>query len=91
MNKHIELVKKWLADKDSVSREERRVNAVSAAGTAWDADDAAGTAWKAAYAADEAFRTADWADTIASYAAFEDADDARVADWIKEYEELTGE
>ena len=40
MNKHIELVKKWLDDRDSVSREERKANSADAANAA-DAADAA--------------------------------------------------
>ena len=49
MNKHIELVKKWLADKDSVSQEELQSNSAGAyyvvtpadSGATWAAYDAA--------------------------------------------------
>ena len=47
MNKHIELVKKWLADKDSVSQEELQSNSDAAYAAAYVAD-------AAAYAADTA-------------------------------------
>lgn len=73
MNKHIDLVKKWLADKDSVSLEELKANADAAYADAA-ASYAAGyvTNVDAAYAAD-----------AASYAAHD------VAYYIKRYEELT--
>ena len=45
MNKHVELVKKWLDDPGSVSKEELKANADAAA-------DAADAAEAAAYAAD---------------------------------------
>ncbi len=53
MNKHIELVKKWLSDKDSVSSEELKANsnAAYAANAAANAADAAAAA--AFYAAAE--------------------------------------
>jgi len=48
MNKHIELVKKWLADPESVTQEELKANAEAAAAyaeayatAAWAAEDAA--------------------------------------------------
>ena len=44
MNKHIELVKKWLADKDSVSQQELNDNRAAAA------DDAVNAAYYAKYA-----------------------------------------
>lgn len=54
MNKHIELVKKWLEDKDSVSLEELRENAADAAYAAEAADA------EAYYAADAAETAAYW-------------------------------
>ena len=39
MNKHIELVKKWLANPESVTKEELDENYKSAYWAAWDADD----------------------------------------------------
>ena len=51
MNKHIELVKKWLADPDSVTQEELEKNWARASGAYW----------AAAYAADaDADTTAYW-------------------------------
>jgi len=56
MNKHIELVKKWLADKDSVSLEELEANVDAAYYVAAAADcEAADAAYFAAAAADAAF------------------------------------
>jgi hypothetical protein len=46
MNKHIELVMKWLADPASVSQEELEENAVDA----YDATSSAGGAYAACYA-----------------------------------------
>ena len=57
MNKHIEVVKKWLNDPDSVSRKELKDNGDAAHAAARDADtdaefrEAADAAWAAAYAA----------------------------------------
>ena len=62
MNKHIELVKKWLKDRDSVSLEELEANK-AAAYDAYDAyATAAATAYDAAYAAayDHATHAAYW-------------------------------
>jgi hypothetical protein len=81
MNKHIELVKKWLAAPESVTFEELADN-IEPARTAADAaeyavratrnaDDAA---WYAAYAAAEA----------AAYA-------AETAHWVERYEEMINE
>ena len=53
MNKHIELVEKWLKDKESVSLEELRANAVEAYAEAVSADKAADAA---AYAVAEYVR-----------------------------------
>lgn len=75
MNKHIEVVKKWLADKDSVSQEELQANANAASNAAYeaadDADDAAYDASNAAYDAADATREAIY--------------------WVERYEELTNE
>jgi hypothetical protein len=86
MNKHIELVKKWLDDPSSVTVEQLRVNtesADSAADAAYAADAYAAAAYEAAaYAADAADAyAADAADAYAEYA----------AECVKKYEELTGE
>ena len=84
MNEHIALVKKWLANKDSVSQEELEDNATAAeaaakSAPAYDAADACyGAAADAAYYA--------WA---AAYAATYDA--ALAAYYVKKYEELTNE
>jgi hypothetical protein len=80
MNKHIELVKKWLADKDSVSQEELEVN-VDAACDAY-TDDAydAESAYYAAYA--------DYYSYYAANAAYA-GDDSSAAYWVKRYEELS--
>jgi len=78
MNKHIELVKKWLDDPKSVTLQELRDNAEAAY-------DAADAAW-ADYAAYDAYDAA-WADD--AVAAAQAAYDA--AYWVKKYEKLTGE
>jgi hypothetical protein len=94
-NEHIELVKKWLADNDSVSLEEL-VSACAAA--ARDANAARAAGREAARAADAA-RSAD-ADRASSVrAATRAAAAARTSDavwaardaayWVKKYEELT--
>ena len=62
MNKHIELVKKWLANPESVTKEELKANAYAAA----DAADAA----YAAYAAASAAAYAAYADAAADAARF---------------------
>ena len=72
MNIHIELVKKWLADSESVSQKELKVNRI-AAFAASDAN---------AYAASA--NAADAAD--ANAAAYSSADDA--AYWVERYEAL---
>ena len=57
MNKHIELVEKWLADKESVSAEELRANkdaAEAAYGAAYEAANAANASASTAAAAYEA-------------------------------------
>lgn len=99
MNKHIELVKKWLDDPSSVTVEQLRVNTESADSAA----DAAVDAVDAAYAAAAAYAAYD-ADYAADAAAAAYADDAYAADaayaaartadaeyYVKKYEELTGE
>ena len=83
MNKHIELVKKWLANPASVTKEELEANADAAL----DALDAA------MYAADD--DDADWTAEQALWAA-RAARDARAATgdathWVKEYEEVNDE
>ena len=104
MNPHIELVKKWLADSDSVSLEELKENkkAANAAYWAayWAADDAYGAASSAnaAYAAywavdDDAYAYA----ANAADAAYWAADDAAYAAYwrnqaikhVKKHEEFT--
>lgn len=78
MNKHIKLIKKYLADNDSVTPEQLQNSRASA--------DAAADA---AYAAAEA---AAYADTAASYTRHRDARAEALyyaADWVKRYEELS--
>jgi hypothetical protein len=81
-NKHIELVKKWLADSNSVSLEE-----LEAARDATHADAAADAAYAAAANAyDAAYANA--ADLAVAYAA---GKAAYAAYWVKKYEELTND
>ena len=95
MNKHIELVKRWLADNDSVSNEELTKNSVDAR-DAWvyaeGYADAGGTARGAADAADLA-SLASFAALPAEAAADAEAEVAEAAEaaayWVKQYEELT--
>lgn len=63
MNKHIELVKKWLDNPDSVTAEELRVNAYSA----YDIQQAAYAAVRAYDAADAAYAAYDAAAADAKY------------------------
>lgn len=86
-NKHIELVKKWLADKDSVSPEELEANSNAADNYAYAAravsdDDTAeaDSAYAAYAAADSAY------DAAYSYSPYAASD---AAEWVKRYEELT--
>ena len=72
MNIHIELVKKWLADNDSVSQEELKDNRAAA----YDAYDAAYAAYDAADAA------------YAAYDAYDAAYAAAAAYWVKRYDKL---
>ena len=95
MNEHIEVVKKWLNDPDSLSSEELKTNffsasqdyyayAIANAGiydTAWFLEQSANFAVAAAY--DSATTTAG---AIAASNAAEAADH-----WVKRYEELTSE
>ncbi len=94
MNKHIELVKKWLDNPDSVTQEELKAN-VDAANAAY--DDVANAAANAAYAA---YAAADVASAAAAYDAAYDAYDdvanaaaydaaAYAAYFVKKYEKLT--
>ena len=76
MNAHIELVKKWLADNESVSQQELE-DSCNAAYAAY-----AAAADAAAYAA----AAAAYADADAGAAAAAYAADAY---WVKRYEELT--
>ena len=104
MNPHIELVKKWLSEPESVSLEELKENkkaawdasiyaASSAIGyAAYAAADAAYWYAKAAYVAAKA---AYWAGDAAYWAAYVAADDAEAAYWrseaikhVKKWEEL---
>jgi hypothetical protein len=78
MNKHIELVKRWLAGED-VTTEELRANSIAAVSRAR-ADAAASAAYAAAYAAAHAT----WANARGNRG------DKKAADhWVKKYEELS--
>ena len=79
MNKHIEVVKKWVADNDSVSKKELRAN-FSAASDAVHAAEAEQAAAKAVVEGADAVFLA------AHAAAF---DPAQAAYWVKKYEELS--
>tara|TARA_R110000824_G_scaffold275313_2_gene463995 strand:- start:757 stop:1026 length:270 start_codon:yes stop_codon:yes gene_type:complete len=86
-NKHIELVKKWLADNHSVSPEELKANSNDADNYAYAAravsdDDKADadSAYAAYAAADSAY------DAAYSYSPYATRD---AAEWVKRYEELT--
>ena len=87
MNKYVKLVKKWLADPESVSLEELKANKEDAWAATWDIRDAASNAAYAAYAAyaaadDDAYGAAGWADYWADYWR------SRAIKYVKEYEEL---
>ena len=75
MNKHVELVKKWLENEDSVSLEDLQANAK----VAYAAYEATYRAYEAAYEA---------AAYAAAYAAYTDAAHS-AAYWVKQYEKLT--
>lgn len=78
MNKHIELVKKWLTDKDSVSQADLKANVKAASNAAYDASNAAKAAADAAYDASNAAYDAADATSEAIY-------------WVERYEEMTNE
>ena len=84
MNKHIELVKKWLADRKSVTKEELEANAdaANAADAAYAASNAA--AGYAAYASNYA---------AAANTAFADAayHTSKTKYWVDKAEELANE
>tara|TARA_R110000824_G_scaffold275313_2_gene463994 strand:- start:500 stop:760 length:261 start_codon:yes stop_codon:yes gene_type:complete len=83
-NKHIEIVKKWLADKNSVSPEELDAAADDAAYSV--AYDATGT-YAAAKAANAADAAANATDALRGCVGTAYAADA--AYWVKRFEELT--
>lgn len=81
MNSHIELVKRWLADPDSVTQEEIKENAKAA----WADANASGAARAAYYAADAAAEAVDYAAYDVKEAA---ADATETADyWARRYDE----
>lgn len=80
MNKHIELVKKWLNDPESVTKDELEANAAIADAARDAAIAAAEAAWAAGYAAEAA--EAAWTAARAA---------ADTAHRGKEHEELTDE
>ncbi len=79
MNKHIELVEKWLNDNNSVSLEELRANKDTAAADAAAAAASYAAAYEAANAASAAYGT--------TYAAANTTYDAEY--YVKRYKELT--
>ncbi len=76
MNKHIELVKKWLADPDSVSQHELDKNAAAACAVFWGTE----RLW-------DSYRYTAWAATAAADAARGDVDVDWVKFWVEKYEE----
>ena len=84
MKKQVELVKKFLADNDSVSLEELKANKHAAYDATWDA----GAAMTAAY---WAYRAAYWAYWVVAADNLENAERyrAKAIEAIAEYEELT--
>ena len=93
MNKHIELVKKWLADPEAVSLEELKANKDAAKAAI--AAKAAKADWDAVYGSDWADAETVYEAAEAAYAAFEAAEAAEAAYWrnlaikyIEKYEEL---
>ena len=100
MNKHIELVKKWLNDKDSVSLEELEASkeaaddeADEATYCAYSANNNVAAANNAVNAADYAYYAVDnayYAGVTANVTATADYT-ANAAYWVKRYEELTNE
>ncbi len=93
MNKHIELVKKWLNNPDSVTVEELKANVDAAYAArfyaaAYTVANAAANAAYAAYAAADAAADAAY-DDVANAAAYDDAAYADAAYFVKKYEKLT--
>ena len=95
MNPHIELVKKFLADNDSVTEKELRANSndafdswEAAYDATWDATWDAGAAYHAAY---WAYRAAYWAYWVVAADNLENAEHykQKAIEAIAEYEELT--
>ena len=84
MNKHISLVKRWLADNDSVTLQELKDNRDSAYA---DGNVAAETL----YAADVAYAASSDAAAAAEAAARAARAAATTAYWFRRYEELTNE
>jgi len=80
VNKHIAIVKKWIADKNSVDDRELIANRQSA----YDSDAAATYAYRMQIKA--AFHAADAA--AAASAVDADADDTQAVYWVKKYESL---
>ena len=90
MNKHIEVVKKWLADADSVTLQELRENHVSAY-NAYINDDSDDDSEDDSYnVAAEAAAAAKIAVTTAAAAAYRYVK-PDAAHWVKLHEELTNE
>ena len=85
MNKHIEVVKRWLADADSVTLQELRENRLAASAVADAAADAASAA-NAAKAAAEVCASA-----AASQAEGSAKHKGRVDYWIRQYEKFNKE
>lgn len=86
MNKHIELVKKWLKDKNSVSIKELQANKKAADAAYYTAAEAAEAADAAAYAAYAAAEAAYAAAEAAAYAAYDAADKAEY--WVRQYDKV---
>ena len=84
MNKHVELVKKWLADKDSVSKEELKANA-------YDANAAANASYYAYAHAAKYATDATYYPAIAVYAADAAANAAAAEYWVSHCEDLVDE
>ena len=74
MNKHIELVEKWLADPSSVSKEELKANY-----------NAANTAFDAAFAADRSANAVLYNADIASFAAAYGVNADSAEEWVSNY------
>ena len=74
MNKHIELVEKWLADPSSVSKEELKAN-----------NNAANTAFAAAFAADRSANAVLYNADIASFAAAYGVNADSAEEWVAKY------